>query len=287
MPPGAVAQDVAAALKDGRAMDAWRRMIAAQGGDPDAAAAGREASSTRCCAGPTGVLSELDAYAVGVAAWRLGAGRARKEDPVQAGAGIELHAKPGDAVREGDLLLTLHTDEPEKLRPGQGALQGGITIAPEGTRRRAHAPSSSTGSPDAPALGAVCPRRLRRHRPRAPKALLHDHLDGGLRPQTVVDLAEESGYDGLPTTDAAELGRWFRDAADSGSLVRYLETFTHTVAVMQTAEQLTRVARECALDLAADGVVYAESRFAPELHIEGGLSLDRGHRGGARRVPRG
>jgi adenosine deaminase len=110
---------------------------------------------------------------------------------------------------------------------------------------------------------------------RAPKALLHDHLDGGVRPATVVELAESSGYDGLPTTDPAALGTWFRDAADSGSLVRYLETFSHTVAVMQTEEQLSRVARECALDLAADGVVYAESRFAPELHIEGGLPLER------------
>ena len=78
---------------------------------------------------------------------------------------------------------------------------------------------------------------------RAPKALLHDHLDGGLRPQTIVDLAAESGYDGLPTTDAVELGQWFLDSADSGSLVRYLETFSHTVAVMQTREQLVRVAR--------------------------------------------
>ena len=110
---------------------------------------------------------------------------------------------------------------------------------------------------------------------RVPKALLHDHLDGGLRPQTVIDLAQESGYAAsLPSTDAEELGRWFRDAADSGSLVRYLETFAHTVAVMQSEEQLRRVARECAVDLAADGVVYAESRFAPELHIEQGLSLD-------------
>ena len=125
-------QDVAAALADGRAMDAWRRMIAAQGGDPDAPLpVATEQHEVR--AGASGVLSELDAYAVGVAAWRLGAGRARKEDPVQAGAGIELHAKPGDAVREGDLLLTLHTDEPERFDRAQGALQGAVTIAPEGT----------------------------------------------------------------------------------------------------------------------------------------------------------
>ena len=110
---------------------------------------------------------------------------------------------------------------------------------------------------------------------RAPKALLHDHLDGGLRPQTIIDLADEGGYaPELPAQDAAALGTWFRDSADSGSLERYLETFSHTVAVMQTPEQLHRVAKECALDLAADGVVYAESRFAPELHIEQGLALD-------------
>ncbi|KGN29801.1 adenosine deaminase [Knoellia sinensis KCTC 19936] len=108
---------------------------------------------------------------------------------------------------------------------------------------------------------------------RAPKALLHDHLDGGLRPQTIIDLANESGYAGLPASDADALGQWFRDSADSGSLERYLETFSHTVAVMQTADQLSRVARECAIDLAADGVVYAETRFAPEQHVAGGLSL--------------
>ncbi|CAM3516850.1 adenosine deaminase [Stackebrandtia soli] len=107
----------------------------------------------------------------------------------------------------------------------------------------------------------------------APKALLHDHLDGGLRPATVIELAAEIGHE-LPSTDAVELGRWFTESADSGSLERYLETFSHTVAVMQTRESLHRVARECALDLAADGVVYAEVRFAPELHTEGGLSLE-------------
>lgn len=108
----------------------------------------------------------------------------------------------------------------------------------------------------------------------APKALLHDHLDGGLRPTTVLELAAECGYDRLPAHDAASLGAWFRDAANSGSLVRYLETFAHTVAVMQTPNGLRRVARECAEDLSADGVVYAEVRFAPEQHLDDGLTLD-------------
>ncbi|UQX87809.1 adenosine deaminase [Jatrophihabitans telluris] len=108
---------------------------------------------------------------------------------------------------------------------------------------------------------------------RAPKVLLHDHLDGGLRPQTIIDLAAEIGYDKLPSTDAAELGRWFAEAADSGSLERYLETFDHTVAVMQTVGGLRRVASECAQDLAADGVVYAEVRWAPEQHVSEGLTL--------------
>ncbi|MET8348740.1 adenosine deaminase [Micromonospora sp. NPDC005206] len=108
---------------------------------------------------------------------------------------------------------------------------------------------------------------------KVPKALLHDHLDGGLRPATIVELAAEVGHE-LPATDPEALGRWFVDAADSGSLERYLETFAHTVAVMQTAPALRRVARECALDLAADGVVYAEVRFAPEQHLEQDLSLD-------------
>jgi adenosine deaminase len=108
---------------------------------------------------------------------------------------------------------------------------------------------------------------------RAPKVLLHDHLDGGLRPATVAELAVEQGYSELPTTDPEQLGRWFRENADAGSLPRYLSTFAHTVGVMQTREALVRVARECAQDLADDGVVYAEVRFAPELHLEGGLSL--------------
>jgi adenosine deaminase len=108
--------------------------------------------------------------------------------------------------------------------------------------------------------------------PSLPKVLLHDHLDGGVRPATIVELAAEIGHE-LPTTDPDELGRWFVEAASAGTLELYLETFAHTVAVMQTADALRRVARECALDLAADGVVHAEVRFAPEQHVEGGLSL--------------
>src|SRR3954449_10614002 len=124
-------------------------------------------------------------------------------------------------------------------------------------------PSEATSDPVAALVALI---------PSLPKVLLHDHLDGGLRPATIVELAAEIGHD-LPERDADALGRWFIAAADSGSLERYLETFAHTVAVMQTPGSLHRVAAECALDLAADGVVYAEVRFAPEQHLEGGLSL--------------
>ncbi|WP_395110975.1 adenosine deaminase [Actinomadura sp. SCN-SB] len=110
---------------------------------------------------------------------------------------------------------------------------------------------------------------------RAPKVLLHDHLDGGLRTETIVDLARDGGYEDLPTADPGNLATWFTEAANSGSLERYLETFAHTVGVMQSAEALTRVAYECAEDLARDGVVYAEIRYAPELHTRTGLSLER------------
>jgi adenosine deaminase len=108
----------------------------------------------------------------------------------------------------------------------------------------------------------------------APKVLLHDHLDGGLRAQTIMELADEIGYTELPTHDADELASWMSRGANRRDLVLYLETFAHTVGVMQTAGSLTRVARECAEDLAADGIVYAEVRFAPELHLELGLTLD-------------
>lgn len=106
-----------------------------------------------------------------------------------------------------------------------------------------------------------------------PKISLHDHLDGALRPATVLELAAESGW-ALPAAEPAELGDWFFKAADSGSLPRYLETFDHTTAVMQTAAQLRRVAREYVADLAADGVVYAETRWAPEQHVRAGLTME-------------
>ncbi len=107
-----------------------------------------------------------------------------------------------------------------------------------------------------------------------PKALLHDHLDGGLRPRTVIELAQEYGYHALPTTDEEELGLWFNAGAKRNDLVLYLETFAHTFGVMQHRDAIERVAHECAQDLAADGVVYAEVRMAPELCTEAGLTLD-------------
>ena len=106
-----------------------------------------------------------------------------------------------------------------------------------------------------------------------PKVSLHDHLDGGLRPETIIDLAKQIGHQ-LPTNDPKQLRQWFLDSCNSGSLVTYLETFVHTTAVMQTKEGLIRVAREFALDLAADGVIYGEIRWAPEQHLSQGLTLD-------------
>ena len=106
-----------------------------------------------------------------------------------------------------------------------------------------------------------------------PKVSLHDHLDGGLRPATIIELAAQIGHE-LPATEPAALAQWFTDSANSGDLVRYLETFAHTTAVMQTREGLIRVAREWVLDQVADGVFYAEARWAPEQHLAGGLDLD-------------
>ena len=130
--------DPADLLASGAAMDVWRRMISLQGGDPDAPLpVARETEVVRAPA--SGTLTRLDAYAVGLAAWRLGAGRARKEDPVQAGAGVEMHAKPGDVVRAGSPLMTLHTDEPERFGRALAALDGAVDVGQAG---------AATGVPD-------------------------------------------------------------------------------------------------------------------------------------------
>jgi thymidine phosphorylase len=129
---GVVGPDPADVLADGRAMDSWNRMIAAQGGDPHAVLpVARETHVV--VAERSGVLSRLDALAVGVSAWRLGAGRARKEDPVSAGAGIEMHAKPGDLVTAGAPLFTLHADDAALFTRALEDLEGGVEIADEGT----------------------------------------------------------------------------------------------------------------------------------------------------------
>src|SRR6185295_19080840 len=107
-----------------------------------------------------------------------------------------------------------------------------------------------------------------------PKVLLHDHLDGGLRPQTIIDLAREQRYKGLPTTDADDLAKWFHRGAQRGSLPLYLEGFAHTCGVMQTAEALERVAYEMIEDMHRDGVAYVETRFAPVFHADNGLHGD-------------
>jgi adenosine deaminase len=130
---------------------------------------------------------------------------------------------------------------------------------------------AAVAQPAGDGMSAVLTRELVRQ---APKVLLHDHLDGGLRPATVVELADEHGYRGLPTHDPAELAVWFNRGAKRNDLVLYLETFAHTVGVMQHRDAIERVAYECAVDLAADGVVYAEVRMAPELCTEQGLTLD-------------
>jgi thymidine phosphorylase len=129
---GVTGVDPAEALADGRAMDVWRRMIAAQGGDPDAELP-RARESHVLTAPQSGVLTRLDAMAVGLASWRLGAGRARRQDPVQAGAGVRMHAKPGDAVQAGQPLLTLLTDTPEQFDRALAALDGGFEIAAAGS----------------------------------------------------------------------------------------------------------------------------------------------------------
>src|SRR6476619_6159432 len=210
------------------------------------------------------------------------------DEPAQAPAFDEI-----TLVLKGEVIV----DHDGGRRPVDHHLSGGagpLLLWPGGRRVRRRVPPGvlardrepggrrvifrRSESTDAPAASTVevppGELRLAEKIRRAPKALLHDHLDGGLRPQTVIEIADQVGYAALPATDAQSLGAWFRESADSGSLVRYLETFDHTLAVMQTADGLRRVAREAVLDLAEEGVVYAESRYAPEQHLEAGLQLE-------------
>ena len=130
---GLVDADPAEHLAGGQAMDTWKAMIRAQDGDPDAPLPSAR-HTEQVLAPADGVLVDLDAYAVGLAAWRLGAGRTRRDEPVQAGAGVQLHAKPGAAVRAGEVLMTLHTDTPERVDRARAALADAVTIAAEGAR---------------------------------------------------------------------------------------------------------------------------------------------------------
>jgi thymidine phosphorylase len=132
---GIIGKDPAVALKDGSAMDHWRRMISAQGGDPDAKLPiAREQHVVK--ASQSGTMTEMDAMKIGVSAWRLGAGRSKQGEKVQAGAGIEMHAKPGDYIKAGDRLLTLHTDEPARFERALEILDGAISIKEGGTVNR-------------------------------------------------------------------------------------------------------------------------------------------------------
>lgn len=132
---GVVGKDPELALKDGSAMDVWRRMIKAQDGDPDAALPWAR-QTHQFLATTSGRMVGMDAMKVGVAAWRLGAGRSRQGEKVQAGAGVQLHAKPGDEIKTGQLLMTLHTDEPERFTRALEILEGCVTIIPNGEVRR-------------------------------------------------------------------------------------------------------------------------------------------------------
>jgi adenosine deaminase len=164
--------------------------------------------------------------------------------------------EPGDAT--SSLQKPLHSPSVERPVTLEHAMS--ITDVAQTARLKPSGPAQEPLSTDA----------IRR----APKVLLHDHLDGGLRPSTIIELAAECGYRRLPTTDIDELSAWFLRGAHRLDLALYLETFEHTVGVMQHRDQLLRVASECVEDLAADGIVYAEVRYAPEQHLQQGLTLD-------------
>ena len=190
--------DPAQTLRDGTAMDRFRRAVAAQGGDVDAPLP-IGAHSETVSAPRSGTMGDIDAMAVGLTVWRLGAGRARPGERVQSGAGVRIHRRPGEPVAAGEPLFTLYTDTPDRIPAAMAELDGGWSVGDD-VRASPAAPSADHRSDHlmtTPLTSAMISR--------APKALLHDHLDGGLRPATVLDIAGQIGYDGLPTTDEAEL----------------------------------------------------------------------------------
>ena len=225
------------------------------------------------CEGDLAVVG-CDAPAVDADARRLGLAGRRPHEP--------RLAQPGRTGQEQRVTVALDrfgdqlVDELEQVvtTDDDGTEHGSdATHARECTQRASLAISRMTDWPSE-RRATIGPMLRLDTIQQAPKALLHDHLDGGLRPATIVDLAAEYGYDGLPTTDPEALAAHIRRGADRKSLELYLETFAHTVGVMQERDAIVRVAAECAEDLAADGVAYAEVRYAPELSTERGMTLD-------------
>ena len=278
--------DPAAAIADGRALAAYRAMVRAQGGDPDAPLP--QAAYTQVLPAPaSGWLTSLDALKVGIAAWRLGAGRARKEDDVSASAGIICLAKPGDRVQAGQPLLELRADEQERFGPALAALEGAAAVGDQapppvspvieevlagGTPPR---PPLTGGSPPPVPPGSRIGRC--RHSPRSGpsrRSCCTITWTAACARGPSSSWPARRATTGCPPTTRQELTQRLTEGAHRGHLEIYLDAFRHTVAVMQTPDALRRVAAECAEDLAADGIVYAEVRFAPELHTERGLTLD-------------
>ena len=260
-------------------------MVGGPGRRPRRAPAPAPPSSTSWWPPAGGVVTRLDARAVGD---RRLAARRRAGPQGGPGVGDGRRGLPGQGrrrVQEGQPLLELHTDDPAGLPAALAALADAVDVAggPSRARNRHPRPRARSTRPPAefrPAAAAGSIARMELPRPtldqlrRAPKVLLHDHLDGGLRP----DDGDRAGPGGRPpaargrTPTSWPPGSTRAPTATTSTL--YLETFAHTVGVLQTRDALDRVARECAEDLADDGVVYAEVRFAPELHTEGGLTLD-------------
>ena len=274
-----VGGDPSARLADGSALGKWREMVIAQGGDPDSADAGR---------GPAAVDSG------GAHGLRHPARCSRGRDRcVAARRRTVPQGRPGQCGRrsgvrgEGRRRRRGRATHPRAAHRRSFPGRGGRRSARRRDRCRARTARAQAADPrphprlnrllTGPPIRGLSEQTVEMARPitleavrAAPKVVLHDHLDGGLRPATIVELADAAGYRDLPTTDLGELAAWFTLGADTRDILQYLATFTHTLAVMQTEDALHRVSKEAALDLAADGVVYAEVRFARSSTRSGG-----------------